>query len=122
MSWIDSGNFRAESHGRFLRLGFPVRAAKAFRSGEVPFGGFRILTGGFEIACQLKRNHGVAGFLVQIRKLPDGVLAGAGPTNPGGDLFPVSHVLACIVAAEASYSQRSEAVLEKRFLGPGGGF
>src|SRR5580693_93969 len=119
MSWISSDSFRAESGRRFLRLGFPIRAAKAFRGGEIPFGGFGILTGGFEIACQLKRNHGVTGFFVQTRKLPDGVLAGAGPTNPGGDLFPVSHVLACIVAAEARYSQRRLAILGKRFFGPG---
>ena len=106
MSWIDSGNFRAEPDRRFLRLGFPIGSAKAFRSGEVPFGGFGILAGGFEIASQFKRDHGIARFFIQIRKLPDGVLAGAGPTNAGGDLFPVSHVLGCIVAAETRYSQR----------------
>jgi hypothetical protein len=49
--------------------------------------------------------------------LPDGVLAGAGPTNPGGDLFPVSHVLACIVAAEPRYSQRRRGVRGKRYFG-----
>ena len=104
MGGIRRSNFRAESDRRFLRLGFPIRAAKAFRSGEVPFGGIGILASSFEIARQLKRNHGISGFFIQTRELSDGVLAGAGPTDAGGDLFPVSHVLAGIVAAEACYS------------------
>ncbi len=118
MSWINSRNFRAESDGRFLRFGFPIRSAKTIRGGQIPFSGFGILAGSFEIARQFKRNHGIAGFFIQIRELPDGVLAGAGPTNPGGDLFPVSHVLACIVAAEARYSQRRREVGGKRFFAP----
>ena len=100
----------------FLRFDFPIRSAKTLRGGQIPFSGFGILAGGFEIACQFKCNHGVARFFVQIGELPDGVFAGAGPTNPGGDLFPVSHVLACIVAAEARYSQRRREVRGKRFL------
>src|SRR5271167_2474250 len=116
MRRIDGGNFLTEPDSRFLRLGFPIRSTKTVRRGEVPFGGFGILAGGFEIAGQFKRNHGIAGFFIQIRKLPDGIFASAGPTNPGGDLFPVSHVLACIVAAEACYSQRRQAARGKRFL------
>jgi hypothetical protein len=54
--------------------------------------------------------------------LSDGILAGAGPTNPGGDLFPVSHVLACIVAAETRYSQRRRKIRGKSYLGAQGGF
>jgi hypothetical protein len=104
MGGIDSSHFRAEPYSGFLRFGFPIRPAKTLRGSQIPFGGIGILSGGFEIPGQLKRNHGIASFFVQIGELPDGVLASAGPTNPGSDLFPVSHVLAGIVAAEACYS------------------
>jgi hypothetical protein len=116
MGWIHRCHLRAKSDRRFLRLRLPIGSAKTVRGGEIPFGGFGILASGFEIARQFKRHHRVARFFVQIGELPDGVLAGAGPTNPGGDLFPVSHVLACIVAAEACYSQRRREVRGKRFL------
>ena len=96
MDRIDGTYFRAESDRGLLRFGFPIGPAKAFGSGQVPFGGFGILTTSFEIARQFKRNHGIACFFVQIGELPDGVFASAGPTNPGGDLFPVSHVLAAL--------------------------
>ena len=116
MSGIRGGNFGAKPDRGFLRLGLPIRAAKTFRGGEIPFGGIGILASRFEVASQFERNHGVACFLVQIRKLSDGVLAGAGPTNPGGDLFPVSHVLGCIVAVEWRYSQRRRQVRGKRLF------
>lgn len=93
--------FCTEPDGGFLGFGFPVRPSKSLRGGDVPFCSFRILAGRFEVASQLERDHGVAGFFEQIGKLPNGIFTGASPTNAGRDLFPVSHVLACIVAVEA---------------------
>ncbi len=116
MGGIHGRYFRAKPDGCFLRFRFPIGSAKTISGSEIPFSGFGILPGRFEIAGKLKRNHRVAGFFVQIRKLPDGILAGAGPTNTGGDLFPISHVLACIVAAEARYSQHRRAVGGRRFF------
>jgi hypothetical protein len=37
--------------------------------------------------------------------LPRGILAGARSANACGDLFPIGHVLACIVTAEAGVGQ-----------------
>ena len=110
LRWIRQGNFSTESDCRLLCFYFPIGPAKTLRGGKIPFGGFRILSRGFEIAGQLKGNHGVVRFLKQIGELPDRILTSAGPTNPGGDLFPVSHVLACIVAAEGCDSQSIRAV------------
>ncbi len=49
----------AEARGSFLRLRFPIRAAKTRRSGGVPLRGFRILAGCFENAREFERDHRV---------------------------------------------------------------
>ena len=85
--------FGTEPDGGFLGFGFPIGAAEAFRSGEIPFGGVGILTGGFEDASQLKSHHRVTGFFVQAGELADGILAGASATNASSDLLPISHRL-----------------------------
>ncbi len=57
----------AQTHGRFLRLHFPIRAPKSLRCCGIPFGGIGILSGSFEILRELERYHGIPRFLVKIR-------------------------------------------------------
>ena len=58
---------------------------------------------------QFESDHSIAGFFIEAGELTDGVLAGAGATYSSGNLFPVSHELFCIVAAEMRCGQRSDA-------------
>lgn len=109
-------NFGTEPDGGFLGFRFPIGPAKSLGSSNVPLCGFRVLARRFEVASELERDHGIARFFKQIGQLPGRVLASASPANAGRDLFPISHVLACIVAAEACYSQRRGRPGAKRFF------
>ena len=84
----------AHARGGFLRLGFPIGATEAFARGGIPLGGFGVLAGSFKIASELKRDHGVASFLEQIRELSHWIFAGARASDASGDLFPIGHTVA----------------------------
>lgn len=83
----------AKSRGAFLRFGLPIGAAEAFGGGQVPPAGIPGISGGFEIARQFERNHGVARFRKQIRQLGRGVFSGTCSADSRGDLLPVSHTV-----------------------------
>jgi hypothetical protein len=83
---------RSEAYRRFLCFGLPIRSTKAFCGGGIPFGGFRIISRCFKMPRQLKSHHRISSFLIEIRELPGGILAGAGAPYARGDLLPISHI------------------------------
>jgi len=104
-----SGNGGAEARGAFLSLGFPVGAAKAVGSGQIPFAGIVGVARGFKVAGQLEGDHSIPRFREKRGKLSSGILASAGPANTCGDLLPVSHVLRGILTATRRFCQQSRA-------------
>ncbi len=96
-----SGN-PAQTHRRFLRLHFPIRAAKSFCRRRIPFRGVRVLSRRFEILRQFERHHRVPRLLIKIRKLSRRIFAGARASDSGGNLFPVGHLLLALYQRNAS--------------------
>jgi hypothetical protein len=91
---------------RFLCLGFPIGPPEAFCSRGIPLRGISVLSRRLEMFRQFERHHRVARFLVKIRKLSGRIFACACAANPGGNLFPVSHILLTgIVTAEHGIGQ-----------------
>ena len=100
-------HFNAQTRGGFHRFRFPVRAAKACGGGGVPFPGIGGRTRSFKMARQFKGHHRVLRLFVKIRQLGDGVFTGTRAPDTSGNLFPISHTLHGIVAAEAEDGQQS---------------
>lgn len=91
------GNFRSDggtkTRSAFLRLGLPIGATETLRRGHIPLAGVLGLAIGFEIARQLKGDHGVARFKKEGRELSGGILAGPCSPDSCGDLLPIGHTV-----------------------------